>query len=713
MRQAAAFLTFLAATAVQAQVPAGGEFQVQTSTVNWFATQPTVSVEHDGDFLIVWMSLDMSGGGSGYDAFAQRFDATGARRGGEFRVNTYTTGDQGLGSPDVDVDRLGNSVVVWSADPEPGGAGRGNFGQRYDAAGHAIGGEFHVNTFTAYHQSQQGHGPRVAMAPAGQFVVVWDSVVQDGDNYGVFARRYDAAGNPLGAEFQVSTTTAGRQLGANVDMDADGNFVIVWAGDSVAPGLDVFAQRFDAAGNRRGGEFRVNTSTLGNQGYFGQGDPKVAVAADGAFVVVWQDVSANPIRGQRFDRAGNRVGGEFTIDPSGNVLTSTSVGMDALGNLVASWYEGQAPSSFNIQAQRVSASGALRGGPFTANASVHYNLISSVECDDVGNFVIAWDERHHPPFNGPGIFAQRFGGLRPHALAVDAAGNRVLDPGETAVMQPSWRNINGASLAFAGTLTEISGPAGPAYAITDGAADHGTVANAASSACTDCYAVQVSGPRPATHWDASAVETITPDALGQQKQWVLHVGGSFGDVSASSPFYRFIETLLHRGVTGGCTPSTFCPSSTTTRAQMAVFALVAREGPGYAPPACVIGQEMFSDLPASSPYCRWVEELARRGVVAGCGNGQYCPVQPVAREQMAIFALSTLEGPAYQPPACGTPMYADVPASSPFCRWIEELTRRGVVSGCGGGNFCPGSAVSREQMGVFLSVTFGLTLYGP
>jgi hypothetical protein len=55
----------------------------------------------------------------------------------------------------------------------------------------------------------------------------------------------------------------------------------------------------------------------------------------------------------------------------------------------------------------------------------------------------------------------------------------------------------------------------------------------------------------------------------------------------------------------------------------------------------------------------------------------------------------------------------DVPAASPFCRWIEELARRGVVSGCGDGNYCPADAVTREQMAVFISATFGLALYGP
>ena len=44
---------------------------------------------------------------------------------------------------------------------------------------------------------------------------------------------------------------------------------------------------------------------------------------------------------------------------------------------------------------------------------------------------------------------------------------------------------------------------------------------------------------------------------------------------------------------------------------------------------------------------------------------------------------------------------------------FQELARRQVVSGCGGGNYCPAQPVSREQMGVFLGVTFGLTLYGP
>jgi hypothetical protein len=53
-----------------------------------------------------------------------------------------------------------------------------------------------------------------------------------------------------------------------------------------------------------------------------------------------------------------------------------------------------------------------------------------------------------------------------------------------------------------------------------------------------------------------------------------------------------------------------------------------------------------------------------------------------------------------------------VPASSPFCPWVEELARRGVVNGCGDGLFCPDASLTREQMAVVLTEAFRLTLYG-
>ena len=298
----------------------------------------------------------------------------------------------------------------------------------------------------------------------------------------------------------------------------------------------------------------------------------------------------------------------------------------------------------------------------------------------------------------------------PASLLIDAAGNGAFEPGETVVMAPRWRNTGAMALAVTGALTNFTGPAAPTYTITDAAADYGTIGPGGTASCgSDCYALNITASsRPATHWDTTVLETVAPTAA--TKTWRLHVGASFTDVPPSSSFYPFVETILHRSVTAGCNATAYCPAASTTREQMAVFVLAAKEGPGYIPPPCG-ATPVFADVPVGSPFCRWVEELARRGVVGGCGGGNYCPSSAAVREQMAVFVLRTLD-PALDPPACGAPVFADVPASSPFCRWIEELARRGVVTGCGGGNYCPTAPVSREQMSVFLAATFGLTLYG-
>ena len=53
-----------------------------------------------------------------------------------------------------------------------------------------------------------------------------------------------------------------------------------------------------------------------------------------------------------------------------------------------------------------------------------------------------------------------------------------------------------------------------------------------------------------------------------------------------------------------------------------------------------------------------------------------------------------------------------MPCSSAFATWINELVARGVTAGCGGGLYCPTNPVQRQQMAVFLVTTFGLRLYG-
>ncbi len=301
-------------------------------------------------------------------------------------------------------------------------------------------------------------------------------------------------------------------------------------------------------------------------------------------------------------------------------------------------------------------------------------------------------------------------------IVVDGAGNAVLEAGEVAGVSPTWTNQGFAAVDLSGSITDFSGPAGPTYDVPDDTGSYGTVDPGVAAACTDCYTVQITAAaRPSVHWDASLTESVGNLALANdavQKVWTLHVGGSFTDVPSSSNFYAFIENVLHNGVTAGCgAGDTFCPTDTVTRQQMAVFLLKAKEGAAYTPPACTT--QVFDDVPCSSPFAPWINELSARGITAGCDPTNYCPTNPTNRQQMAVFLLKTKEGSTYVPPDCTTQQFDDVPCASPFAIWINELVARGVTAGCGGNNYCPTDPVARQQMAVFLVKTFGLLLYAP
>ena len=217
-----------------AGAPIGGEFQVNTFTDYW-QMPGGVGFDDSGRFVIVWGS---AGDHDGHQVgvFAQRFDASGAPAGAEFRVNTYTTGFQG--DTDLAVDAAGNFVVVWASYDQDGN-GAGVFGQRFDAAGTPQGGEFRVNTYTTQEQTS----PRVARDGQGNFVVTWWGDYQDGSSYGVFARRFEADGTQLGPEFRLNTYTTGQQWFPDLAVGPDGGFVAIWGDGYQAGGpLNVYAR---------------------------------------------------------------------------------------------------------------------------------------------------------------------------------------------------------------------------------------------------------------------------------------------------------------------------------------------------------------------------------------------------------------------------------------------------------------------------------------
>ena len=239
--------------------------------------------------------------------FAQRFDVNGNVLGGEIQVNTTTSSDQR--DPAIAELEGGGFVVTWEASNQDGD-GRGVFAQRFDSDGAKLGGEVQVNTTTAENQED----PSVIGLVGGGYVVTWESLDQDGDEDGVFARRFDADGNAAGGEFQVNTTTDEDQDDPSIAALSDGGFAIAWESlDQDGDEDGVFVRRFDSSGTAVGGEIQVNTTTSNDQR-----EPSIAGTSDGGFIVTWesrnQDGSGDGVFAQRFDSGGTAVGSEFQVN---------------------------------------------------------------------------------------------------------------------------------------------------------------------------------------------------------------------------------------------------------------------------------------------------------------------------------------------------------------------------------------------------------------
>ena len=324
--------------------------------------------------------------------------------GGEFQANSYATGEQNF--PAVAMDADGDFVVVWHSDGQDGSR-FGIYAQRYNTAGDPVGGEFQVNTTTLGDQ----YWPAVAMDAGGDFVIVWTSKSQDGSQYGVHAQRYDAAGIAQGGEFAVGSLAPIVGTPAVAMSDA-GALAVAWTGCSEPLVCEIFAQRFDATGNPQGGEYLVNTTTTNFQG-----EPAMAMDADGDFVVTWTSYVASyptgyDILGQRFNAEGVAQGSEFQINEvTGGWQVRQAVAMDADGDFVVAWEDnGQDGSYAGIFARQFDAGGVARGGEFQVNTTtMDQQSDPAVAMDADGDFVVTWQSLDSIDYaDGPYVRGQRY-----------------------------------------------------------------------------------------------------------------------------------------------------------------------------------------------------------------------------------------------------------------------------------------------------------------
>jgi len=466
----------------QSLSPAGGIFRVNAIGVA-DQTSPKVASLANGGAVFVWQ-----GGASGATAIYARF----LKPGGGFTttsdilVNSNTSTPKI--TPSVAVLTDGSVIVVWASygqddakDADAQMAGMlGVYGQRLDASGNKLGGEFLVNQTVVLNQ----RSPVVAALADGGYAVAWvgESVSEVGtvaaqiQGVNVFFRRFAASGAALGDETQANdhlNPCAAPALGST----PDGGFTVAWVErdmDVQANGFDIVTRSIPADGIPSADSFLVNSYVYGDQ--FA---PQIASKGELQHVVWLSDGEEGFRQGVygRFLRAGSLASGEARV----NTTTST-----------------------------VKENAIVASGPG-------------------GGFLALWDS-FVPAGNGYEIFAQRLQNdwptLAPHAITALA----------TNQLAASWSPLAGFAHVVYQIYLDGNPPVSTTYtnwttpaALAPGSLHSFRLGYMASGVASPTISSPASGATPGSPVAAGQVETVTETAAGSQLElsWATVAGVNY------------------------------------------------------------------------------------------------------------------------------------------------------------------------------------------
>lgn len=196
---------------------------------------------------------------------------------------------------------------------------------------------------------------------------------------------------------------------------------------------------------------------------------------------------------------------------------------------------------------------------------------------------------------------------------------------------------------------------------------------------------------------------------------------TFADVPFDYWAYDYIESLWDNNFVAGCqsTPTRlYCPDTTLSRAEIAVFVVRGVHGAAYTPADPV--SPPFTDVPLGQWYTKWVNQLKVDGYTAGCGSGNYCPLSGHNRAEASVFFMRMYQNnPAYDPttdpngPFGVGNVFADMPLTYWGTKWAEAAYYYNLIEPCEtipALKFCPTDPMTRATAAYMMVQAKGLPL---
>jgi hypothetical protein len=318
----------------------------------------------------------------------------------------------------------------------------------------------------------------IARDEGGGFVLVWQSRRQQAGNYGIYARRFDAAGRALTGEVEINAFHAGPQTRPTAAFDGAGRLWFAWESfGQDGDGGTVVARRFDGLLETSTSELVVHESTAGDQA-----EPTLACAPDGTALVAWTTPGAlhgsRRVHARRLGADGAPLGASFEL---GGLARATlpAATAHADGSWSVAWSDhalGGLPHS--IRARDVAADGSLAAADVALYSVEGRSPVEPVLCADGDGLWAAWQVADGEDYLPHAQRFEREGGVwraAGEALVVRDAlqgytSGLDLAPLSDGRVLVAWTRFEGSRDAqLRGALIE-RGALGPVFALTESSA---------------------------------------------------------------------------------------------------------------------------------------------------------------------------------------------------------------------------------------------------
>lgn len=318
---------------------------------------PQIATSSAGNAIAVWQQYD---GSSKYNIRANTWSPDSGWSTSEVIHNNTGRGYH----PKVDVDSVGNAVVVWQQ------------GSNIVANTWSPGSSWGVPESIEADDAGNADYPQIAVASAGNAIAVWQQ--DDGSRYNIWGRTW-SPDSGWGTAKLLENDDDGTAQRQQVAADSAGNAIAVWRqSDGMRYGIRANTWSPD---NGWGSAKLIDIDDAGHADY-----PQIAFNSAGKAIALWQQGSSIAANTWSSDNGWGTAEVIATDD-----ARNPQIAMDSAGNAIAVWHKDDNAQS-NIYAKTYSPDNGWGIAKLIETDDAGGAKFPQVAIDDAGNAIVVWSQ---------------------------------------------------------------------------------------------------------------------------------------------------------------------------------------------------------------------------------------------------------------------------------------------------------------------------------